>query len=78
MAGLSFKKIACWICSVGLLLVVRSLPHQRNREWKGKPISQMTRAELENKTQIYGGCGAFAWARESKAKGSNFRLLILI
>jgi hypothetical protein len=42
----TFKKAVCWIFLVGILLVVAACS-STEPWWKGKPVSQMTPAELE-------------------------------
>ena len=46
MEGSPFKKAVCWI-SLGVLLLVMAACSFTEPRWKGKPISQMTPAELE-------------------------------
>jgi hypothetical protein len=46
MEGLSFKKAVCWIFLGSLLLAVAACSTTQPW-WKGKPITQMTPAELE-------------------------------
>jgi hypothetical protein len=52
MEGLSFKKAVCWIFLGGLLLVVAACSTTQPW-WKGKPIPQMTPAEIEEQDPMF-------------------------
>jgi hypothetical protein len=51
MAGLLFKKVTIWIWLIGLVLVAACSSTQP--WWKGKPITQMTPAEIEEQDPMF-------------------------
>jgi hypothetical protein len=52
MAGSHFKKAVCWIFLGGLLLLVAACSTAQPW-WQGKPITQMTPAELEEQDPTF-------------------------